>query len=216
MPVEEALTIARQLCEGLEAAHERGIVHRDLKPGNIKMRDDGAVKILDFGLAKALSDSEAREDATSDSPTVLSPATEAGLILGTAAYMSPEQARGRVVDKRTDIWAFGCVLYEMLAGRPVFAGETTTDILAAVIRSEPDWSKLPGRRSGPGSSSCCDDACRRSRKIGCATSAMPDTRSIGRCARGADRVSERTSDHRRSCRRARRDIVIARPMCSGH
>ena len=143
LPVAEALTIARQLCEGLEAAHERGIVHRDLKPGNIKLRDDGAVKILDFGLAKALSDSEAREDATSDSPTVLSPATEAGLILGTAAYMSPEQARGRVVDKRTDVWAFGCVLYEMLTGRPVFAGETTTDILAAVIRSEPDWSKLP-------------------------------------------------------------------------
>ncbi len=143
LPVEEALAIARQLCDGLEAAHDRGVVHRDLKPANIKLRADGTVKILDFGLAKALSESDGNEEAAADSPTVLSPATDAGVILGTAAYMSPEQARGRVVDKRTDIWAFGCVLYEMLAGRAAFAGETTTDILAAVIRSEPDWSKLP-------------------------------------------------------------------------
>jgi serine/threonine-protein kinase len=144
LSIEESLSIGRQLCEGLEAAHERGIIHRDLKPANIKIRKDGTVKILDFGLAKAVS-GDTREDVSADSPTVLSPATEAGVILGTAAYMSPEQARGRQVDKRADIWAFGCVLYEMLAGRPVFAGETTTDILAAVIQSEPDWSKLPAR-----------------------------------------------------------------------
>ena len=121
------------------------MIHRDLKPGNIKIRNDGTVKILDFGLAKAVSGGDTRDDVSADSPTVLSPATEAGVILGTAAYMSPEQARGRTVDKRADIWAFGCVLYEMLAGRPVFTGETTTDILAAVIRNEPDWSKLPAR-----------------------------------------------------------------------
>ncbi|HYN06351.1 MAG TPA: protein kinase [Vicinamibacterales bacterium] len=143
--LEEALSIGRQLCEGLEAAHERGIIHRDLKPANIKIREDGTVKILDFGLAKAMSSAQTRDDVSADSPTVLSPATDIGVILGTAAYMSPEQARGRAVDKRADIWAFGCVLYEMLAGRPVFTGETTTDILAAVIRSDPDWSKLPER-----------------------------------------------------------------------
>lgn len=144
--VPETLAIAMQLCEGLDAAHERGIVHRDLKPANVKVRPDGSVKILDFGLARALT-SDAGIDP-SQSPTVLGARTEAGMVLGTAAYMSPEQARGLNVDKRADIWAFGCVVYEMLTGRPAFAGETTTDILAAVIQRDPDWSALPATLPG--------------------------------------------------------------------
>ena len=126
VPVEEALTIARQIAEALDAAHDRGVVHRDLKPANIKVRADGTVKVLDFGLAKALSSDPSGQSDTvlADSPTVASPVkTSAGIILGTAAYMSPEQARGRAVDKRSDIWAFGCVLYEMLCGAPAFTGE---------------------------------------------------------------------------------------------
>ena len=145
LPVDEAMSIARQIAEALEAAHELGIVHRDLKPANIKIRSDGMVKVLDFGLAKALStDADVSGAGLANSPTMASPAmTGAGIILGTAAYMSPEQARGRPVDKRTDIWAFGCVLYEMLTGAATFAGDTTTDVLAAVIQREPDWSRLP-------------------------------------------------------------------------
>jgi eukaryotic-like serine/threonine-protein kinase len=140
-PIDEALGIAKQMCDALEYAHERGIVHRDLKPSNVKMTNDGAVKILDFGLAKALHPDESSLD-TANSPTI-SLATEAGILLGTAAYMSPEQARGKAVDRRADIWAFGCVLYEMLAGKMAFRGESATDTLAAVIRGEPDWSRLP-------------------------------------------------------------------------
>jgi hypothetical protein len=142
LPPEEALPIARQIAEGLEYAHERGIIHRDLKPSNIKLRADGAVKILDFGLAKAL-EGEVTEEELQNSPTLSAAATRAGVLLGTAAYMSPEQARGKRVDRRADIWAFGCVLYEMLAGRGTFGGETTSDILACVIRAEPDWAALP-------------------------------------------------------------------------
>ena len=142
LPLDEALAIARQIGEGLEYAHERGIIHRDLKPANIKLTRNDAVKILDFGLAKALEDNPASMDISS-SPTLTRVATQAGIILGTAAYMSPEQAKGRAVDRRTDIWAFGCVLYEMLAGKMAFAGETVTDTLAAVIKSEPDWDALP-------------------------------------------------------------------------
>ena len=142
IPVDEALPIARQIAEALEAAHERGIIHRDLKPANIKVRDDGTVKVLDFGLAKAFSTDGVHASVT-NSPTLSLGATEAGLILGTAAYMSPEQARGRTVDKRSDVWAFGCVVYEMLTGKPVFAGEELTDIIAAVVREEPDWHRLP-------------------------------------------------------------------------
>jgi eukaryotic-like serine/threonine-protein kinase len=149
IPIDEALPMASQLAEALEAAHEQGIIHRDLKPANIKVREDGTVKVLDFGLAKALDPtSGAAEDAmTSPGPGVR--ATEAGVILGTAAYMSPEQARGRPVDKRTDIWAFGCVLYEMLTGRPVFAGKTMSDLLAAVLTTDPDWTTLPEETPAP-------------------------------------------------------------------
>ena len=141
IPLDEALPIAKQIAEALEAAHEQGITHRDLKPANIKVRDDGTVKVLDFGLAKALSDDGAGDP--SNSPTISLAATRAGVILGTAAYMSPEQARGKTLDKRSDIWAFGCVLYEMLTGKRAFAGEDVSDILATVLKSEPDWTALP-------------------------------------------------------------------------
>jgi eukaryotic-like serine/threonine-protein kinase len=144
IPIGNALPIARQIAEALEAAHEQGIIHRDLKPANIKLRADGTVKVLDFGLAKSLEPMGFPSELT-QSPTVLSPApTIAGSILGTAAYMAPEQARGKAVDKRTDIWAFGCVLYEMLTGRNPFARETVTDTVAAILDSEPDWQVLPG------------------------------------------------------------------------
>ncbi len=142
MPLDEALPIAKQIAEALEYAHERGIVHRDLKPANIKLTSDGQVKVLDFGLAKAMTDDTAPQDI-SNSPTLSMAATKAGMILGTVAYMSPEQAKGKRVDKRADIWAFGVVLFEMLTGRQAFAGETATDILAAVVRAEPDWEALP-------------------------------------------------------------------------
>jgi len=142
IPPDEALPIARQIAEGLEYAHERGIVHRDLKPANVKITPDGVAKILDFGLAKALEGETAAGDISS-SPTLTHMATQAGIILGTAAYMAPEQAKGKSVDRRADIWAFGCVLYEMLNGRKPFDGETVTDILAAVVKEEPDWAALP-------------------------------------------------------------------------
>jgi serine/threonine-protein kinase len=142
LPLDEALAIARQIAEALEAAHEKGIVHRDLKPANVKITPAGLAKVLDFGLAKAAEEPAANAGDPSDSPTQTLSATRTGVILGTAAYMSPEQARGSAVDKRADIWAFGCVLYEMLTGKPGFSGETTSDILAAVLRAEPDWSVL--------------------------------------------------------------------------
>jgi len=157
IPIEEALPIATQIAEALEAAHEQGIVHRDLKPANIKLREDGAVKVLDFGLAKARGGEPLDAAATmivASSPTIApigsgssQPArggvSEAGAIVGTAAYMSPEQARGQAVDKRTDVWAFGAVLYEMLSGTPAFAGESVSDVIAAVLKTTPDWSALP-------------------------------------------------------------------------
>ncbi|MBI3048472.1 MAG: protein kinase [Acidobacteria bacterium] len=142
IPVDEVLPIARQIAEGLEAAHEHGVIHRDLKPANIKVRPDGAAKVLDFGLAKALEAAPAA-DVTA-APTITSPAmTRIGVILGTAAYMSPEQAKGRDADRRSDVWAVGCVLYEMLTGRRAFEGEDVSDTLAAVLRAEPDWGALP-------------------------------------------------------------------------
>ena len=144
IPLDEALPIARQIAEALEAAHERGIIHRDLKPANIKVRDDGTVKVLDFGLAKALDPADASSADAANSPTITSPAmTAAGIILGTAAYMAPEQARGKPVDRRADIWAFGCVLYEMLTGARPFDGEDVTELLGAIVKTEPEWSKLP-------------------------------------------------------------------------
>jgi len=142
IPTDEALRIAKQICEALEYAHERGIVHRDLKPANVKVTNDDAVKILDFGLAKALEGDGSSADVA-NSPTITHLATQVGVLLGTAAYMSPEQAKGKPVDRRADIWAFGCVLYEMLTGKMVFGGETVTDTLAAIIKEEPDWSQLP-------------------------------------------------------------------------
>ena len=142
IPISEALPIAKQMCEALEYAHEHGIVHRDLKPANVKVTSDDAVKVLDFGLAKAL-EGDASSIDIANSPTVSRMATQAGVLLGTAAYMSPEQAKGKAVDRRADIWAFGCVLYEMLTGKMAFRGESVTDTLAAVIRAEPDWSQLP-------------------------------------------------------------------------
>ena len=141
IPVDEALPIARQIAEALEAAHEGGVIHRDLKPANIKVKDDGMVKVLDFGLAKALDTTP--EGDPSQSPTLTAAATQIGAIMGTAAYMSPEQARGRTVDKRGDVWAFGAVLYEMLKGQRAFAGSDVSEVLASVLAREPDWTLMP-------------------------------------------------------------------------
>src|SRR5262249_3954681 len=139
------LPIAKQIAEALEAAHEQGIIHRDLKPANIKLKPDGTVKVLDFGLAKAMEPAPASVPGASLSPTITSPAmvTGVGVLLGTAAYMAPEQAKGKPADKRGDIWAFGCVLYEMLTGRRAFDGDDLAVVLASTIKSDPDWSVLP-------------------------------------------------------------------------
>ena len=162
LPVDEVLAIARQIADALEAAHEHGIIHRDLKPANIKVREDGTVKVLDFGLARAAGPSHAAPTASdptgphgldvadAGSPTIMSPAiTAVGVILGTAAYLSPEQAKGKATDKRSDIWAFGCVLFEMLTAKRAFEGEDVSDTLAAIITGEPDWSALPASTPPP-------------------------------------------------------------------
>ena len=144
IPIDEALPLAKQIAEALEAAHEQGIIHRDLKPANIKVRADGTVKVLDFGLAKAMEPAAASSPEAMNSPTITTPAmTQAGMILGTAAYMSPEQAKGRTVDRRADVWAFGAMLFEMLTAQRAFAGDDVSDTLDNVLKMEPEWERLP-------------------------------------------------------------------------
>jgi len=194
IPLDEALPIAKQIAEALEAAHEQGIIHRDLKPANIKVRNDGTVKVLDFGLAKAFEPPAASSAGATMSPTLSVHATQAGIILGTAAYMAPEQARGKTVDRRADIWAFGCVLYEMVTGRRAFQGEDISTTLAAVLRADPEWSALPS--ATPNSlrrllSRCLKkDPKARLRDIGEARIAIDDVLS------GAEEVSAPTTVHR--------------------
>ena len=172
IPTDEVLRIARQIGEALEVAHERGIVHRDLKPANIKLRPDGVVKVLDFGLARVLKENTSADTATS--PTLTGKATRAGMIIGTAAYMSPEQARGHAVDKRADVWAFGCVMYEMLAGRRPFKGDTVSDTLAAVLTKEPEWNCVPSATVGLLQRCLGKDPKRRLRDIGDAMSLVEE------------------------------------------
>jgi eukaryotic-like serine/threonine-protein kinase len=179
--VDEALSIAKQICEGLEYAHERGIIHRDLKPANVKLTTEGQAKILDFGLAKALDSVDGSPSDSASSPTITQLATQAGIILGTAAYMSPEQATGRLVDRRADIWAFGCMLYEMLTGKRAFGGEAVSETLASVIRDDPDWGLLPHavpRRIRELLRRClCKDAKQRLQAIGDARITIEEVRN---------------------------------------
>src|SRR5262245_33914183 len=174
IPLEESLAIVRQIAEALEAAHEKVIIHRDLKPTNIKITPDGVVKVLDFGLAKMAEQTSSAANPELSPTLTVQQATRAGVILGTAAYMSPEQARGKTVDKRADIWAFGVVLYEMLTGRRLFDGESVTDTLAAVLSKEPDWNGVPVKAQ-PLLRSCLDkDPKRRLRDIGDAWRLLDD------------------------------------------
>ena len=192
IPIDDALQMAQQIADALEAAHEQGIIHRDLKPANIKVRADGTVKVLDFGLAKVLAPegTGATADAM-NSPTLTSPAmTQRGMILGTAAYMSPEQAKGRPADKRSDIWAFGCVLYEMLAGRPPFDGESVLDMLGVVLMKEPDWALLPSS-TPPAVSSVLRSCLQKDRK-----QRVHDVGDVSLALRGAFDTPERPASQR--------------------
>jgi len=194
LPLEEALEVARQIAAGVEAAHESDVVHRDLKPGNVMLSSSGAVKVLDFGLARSgAGDRPGSDPKLSASPTMTYAATEAGVILGTAAYMSPEQARGKSVDKRTDIWSFGCVLYECLTGRQAFAGETVSDIVACILQTEPEWSALPTstpQRVRSLLARCLEkDVKRRLRDIGDARIEIEEVLATRRSASGAARVA---------------------------
>ena len=186
IPLDEALPIGKQIAEALEAAHEKGIIHRDLKPANIKVRDDGTVKVLDFGLAKAVTGEGAASDG-SDSPTMTATAT--GIILGTAAYMSPEQARGKAVDRRTDVWAFGCVLCEMLTGQRAFAGDNMSETLAAVLTTDVDLDRLPAETPPP--------AAPRARHLFTERPAAARARHRGRAPGDGGRVRD---DSRVNCR----------------
>jgi len=195
LPAQEALSVARQITEALEAAHEKGIIHRDLKPANIKITPDGTVKVLDFGLAKVFA-KEGFENDVSAKPSITIDETREGVIAGTAAYMSPEQARGKAVDKRTDIWAFGCVLYEMLTTRPPFRGETVSDTIARILEREADWSALPSETTVSIRrliQRCLEkDPKRRLRDIGDARLELEEAPGPGVSSSGA--AAERTSD----------------------
>ena len=218
VPLETALNYARQIAAGLEAAHEKGIVHRDLKPANIRVTPDGRVKILDFGLAKSAVETASSVPAASPtiSPTLSMAMTQAGVILGTAAYMAPEQARGKPVDKRADIWAFGVVLYEMLTGRQLFGGgETVTDTLASVVKDRPDLDALPVE-TPPHIRRLIErcvrkDPSTRLRDIGEARIAIEEAASIaGSAGRSVFETGRAAVDGRPGAGHCRRDRLVAR------
>ena len=194
MPQADVLAIARQLAEALEYAHDRGVVHRDLKPANMKVTPEGQLKLLDFGLAKALVQDPVSLAADTNSPTLTAQDTRAGVILGTAAYMSPEQAAGRPVDRRADIWAFGAVLYEMLTGCRSFAGESIVETLAGVIKQEPDWARLPAETPA---------AIRRLLKRCLEKDSRRRLRDIGEARIGTRRGALRPHGHHRVARHGR-------------